>query len=263
MTIPSSEPRSPLPPADTREGIDLSIVIPAFNEAARIGPTLDAIRTFLPGSGLCAEILVVDDGSSDDTTGRVRERIPATPGLRLLSNGRNRGKGFSIRHGVCESRGSLVLLTDADLSTPIEELDRLLPAVRETGCGIAIGSRALDPSRVKIRQGRIREMLGKGFNLLVRGLTGLSIRDTQCGFKLLDRQALLPVFRMARVDRFSYDVEILYLAQRRRIRIAEVPVIWRNSPQSRVRILLDPLQMLWDLVRMIVRDRMGGYSEAP
>ena len=97
----------------------------------------------------------------------------------------------------------------------------------------------------------------------MRGLTGLSIRDTQCGFKLLDRQALLPVFRMARVDRFSYDVEILYLAQRRRIRIAEVPVIWRNSPQSRVRILLDPLQMLWDLVRMIVRDRMGGYSEAP
>jgi len=243
--------------------MDLSIVIPAFNEAARIGPTLEAIRAFLQGSGLRAEILVVDDGSSDDTAGRVRERMSDIPGLRLLSNGRNRGKGFSIRHGFCESRGTFVLLTDADLSTPIEEMDRLLHAVRQTGCGIATGSRALDPSRVKVRQGRLRETLGKGFNLAVRGLTGLPIRDTQCGFKLLDRQALLPVFRMARVDRFSYDVEILYLARRRRIRIAEIPVIWRNSPQSRVRILLDPLQMLWDLIRMILRDRMGGYSEAP
>ena len=263
MTSPPAEPRSPLPPADSRDGIDLSVVIPAFNEAARIGPTLEAIGAFLQGSGLRAEILVVDDGSSDDTAGRVRERMSDIPGLRLLSNGRNRGKGFSIRHGFCESRGTFVLLTDADLSTPIEEMDRLLPAVRQTGCGMAIGSRALDPSRVKVRQGRFRETLGKGFNRVVRGLTGLPIRDTQCGFKLLDRQALLPVFRMARVDRFSYDVEILYLARRRRIRIAEIPVIWRNSPQSRVRILLDPLQMLWDLIRMILRDRMGGYSEAP
>jgi dolichyl-phosphate beta-glucosyltransferase len=263
VTSPPADPRSPLPPGDARDGIDLSIVIPAFNEAVRIGPTLDALHAFLQNSALRAEILVVDDGSSDDTAGQVRSRLPATPALRLLSNGRNRGKGFSIRHGVCESRGALVLLTDADLSTPIEELDRLLPAVRVTGCGIAIGSRALDPSRVTLRQGRIRETLGKGFNLVVRGLTGLPIRDTQCGFKLFDRQVLLPVFRMARVDRFSYDVEILYLARRRGIRIAAIPVIWRNSPQSRVRILLDPLQMLWDLVLMVLRDRMGGYSEVP
>jgi dolichyl-phosphate beta-glucosyltransferase len=256
--FPTGPPR---PPADGREGVDLSIVIPAYNEEVRIGPTLQRIADVVPRLGLRTEVLVVDDGSSDDTVSRVSERIPVVAGLRLLKNERNRGKGYSVRHGVTESRGTLVLITDADLSTPLEEIRSLLPAVREDGYGIAIGSRALDPSRVEVRQGWLRQALGKGFNLMVRGLTGLSIRDTQCGFKLIDRRLFLPIFRSARVDGFSYDVEILYLAHRRGIRIAEIPVTWRNSPLSRVHLLLDPLRMMWDLGGIVLRERMGAYRE--
>ena len=260
-------PGDPAPsPAGSKPGSaagpELSIVIPAYNEERRIGPTLEAIAGYLARAGMAAEILVVDDGSGDGTVRCVEQLAARIPGLRLIRNDRNRGKGFSIRHGFAESRGPLVLLTDADLSAPIEELDRLLPAVRDGGHAIAVGSRAVDPSRVEIRQGWIRQTMGKGFNRIVRLLTGLAIRDTQCGFKLLRREPLIPVFRLARVDRFSYDVEILYLAHRRGMKIAEIPVRWRNSPQSKVRILSDSLQMFWDVVRIALRDRTGGYREA-
>ncbi len=260
MTTLPTLPGYPHPPESGAGGGDLSIVIPAFNEEKRIVPTLKTIGGFLVRKGWKAEVLVVDDGSSDATAERVSELAGAVPGLRLLRNGRNRGKGFSIRHGFSQSRAPLVLLTDADLSTPIEEIEKLLPAVREEGNGIAVGSRALDPSLLEVPQAWPRQTMGKGFNLIVRSLTGLSIRDTQCGFKLVDREALAPIFGMARVDRFSYDVEVLYLAHRRGIRIAEVPVIWRNSPQSRVSMLGDPLQMLWDVVKIVLRDRTGGYG---
>jgi len=261
VTTPPLSRNSSLPSAITRGGIDLSIVIPAFNEETRILPTLEAVGDYLARAGLRAEVLVVDDGSTDSTAARVSERLRALPGLRLLRNGRNRGKGFSIRHGVSESRGRLVLLTDADLSTPIQEIRSLWPAVTEHGYGIAIGSRALDPSRVEVPQGWIRRKLGNCFNLLVRAVTGLPLRDTQCGFKLLIREVFLPIFNVACVDRFAYDVEILYLAHRRGIRIAEIPVIWRNSPQTRVRVLLDPFLMLADLARIALRQGTGGYRE--
>jgi dolichyl-phosphate beta-glucosyltransferase len=215
------------------------VVIPAYNEEQRIVPTLRAIAGYFGHDPSAAEILVVDDGSGDGTVRCVERLAAEMPGLRLIRNDRNRGKGFSIRHGFAESRGALVLLTDADLSTPIEELDRLLSAVREGGYTIAVGSRAVDPSRVEVRQGWMRQTMGKGFNRIVRLLTGLAIQDTQCGFKLLRREALIPIFRMARVDRFSYDVELLYLAHRRGMAIAEIPVRWINSPHSKVRILAD------------------------
>jgi len=251
----------PTSPETGEDGIDLSIVIPAYNEERRIVPTLNAIAAYLARTATKAEILVVDDGSADGTAARVRELAAAIPGLRLLSNGRNRGKGFSIRHGFSESHAPLVLLTDADLSTPIEEIEKLTPALRDGKAGVAVGSRALAPELVEVRQGRLRQTMGKCFNLVVRTLTGLSIRDTQCGFKLIDRRRLTPVFALARIDHFSYDVEILYLAQRRGIRIAEIPVIWRNSPNSRVGILGDPLRMFIDVVRIVVRDRAGRYRE--
>lgn len=259
------EPAAPLPPAPKPDAgePELSIVIPAYNEEKRIGPTLRAVGDYLARRGRRAEILVVDDGSGDGTVRRVEQLASEIPGLRLIRNDRNRGKGFSIRHGFAQCRAELVLLTDADLSAPIEELDRLLPAVREGGNAIAVGSRAVDPARVEIRQGWLRQTMGKGFNRIVRLLTGLAIRDTQCGFKLLRREPLIPVFRMARVDRFSYDVEILYLAHRRGLGIAEIPVRWRNSPQSKVRILADSLQMFWDVVRIALRDRAGAYREKP
>jgi len=183
------------------------------------------------------------------------------PGLRLLVNPGNRGKGYSIRHGFRESRGRRVLLTDADLSTPIEEVGKLLPALERDGFGGAIGSRAVDRSTVELPQGWLRQTMGKSFNLLVRLLTGLSFRDTQCGFKLLDRKAFAPVFHMARVDRFSYDVEILMLASRQGIRVSEIPVLWRNSPQSKVSLLRDSTQMLWDIIRITLRARTGGYRD--
>lgn len=255
MTFPSHSPPPPHPLRSAGAGIDLSIVIPAYNEEKRIVPTLASIAEYLSSSPLRAEILVVDDGSTDGTAAAVSRLGGSVSGLRLLSNERNRGKGYSLRHGVFEAKGRYVLLTDADLSTPIAEIEKLLPALVREGFGAAIGSRAVDPARVEVPQAWLRRTMGKTFNLAVRLLTGLSIGDTQCGFKLLDREAFLPVFRAARVDHFSTDVEILYLAHRRGIRIAEIPVTWRNSPQSRVGFLLDPIRMLWDLVGIVLRHR--------
>jgi glycosyltransferase involved in cell wall biosynthesis len=256
-------PSDPAPgietPGDPNPAPELSVVIPAYNEEARIVPTLRSIAAYLSRTGARTEIVVVDDGSADGTRARVEELGRQVPGLRILSNQGNRGKGFSVRRGFLESRGELVLLTDADLSTPIEELERLAEPLRRGEAEIAVGSRALDPSRVEVPQGWLRQTMGKTFNRAVRLLTGLPIRDTQCGFKLLRRRAFLPIFEAARVDRFSYDVEILYLARRRGLRIAEIPVIWRNSPQSRVGILSAPLQMLTDVARIVLRERTGGY----
>jgi dolichyl-phosphate beta-glucosyltransferase len=261
VTILPSQPGRPAPRETDGGGVALSVVIPAYNEERRILPTLEAIAAYLARKDWSAEILVVDDGSTDATADLVLKSSGTLPGLRLLRNGRNRGKGYSIRHVFTESRGTLVLLTDADLSTPIEEIEKLLPAVQEEGNGIAVGSRALDLSLLEVPQGWMRQSMGRSFNLVVRLLTGLSIRDTQCGFKLLKRDLFIPIFRATRVDRFSYDVEILYLARRRGIRAAEIPVIWRNSPQSRVSIIGDPLQMLWDVVKIVLRDWTGGYRE--
>ena len=261
MTNLPSQAGRPAPRESDGGGVALSVVIPAYNEERRILPTLKAIAGYLARGNWRAEILVVDDGSADSTADLVLESSRTLPGVRLLRNGRNRGKGYSIRHGFTESRGTLVLLTDADLSTPIEEIEKLLPAVREERNGIAVGSRGLDPSTVEVPQGWMRRNMGKTFNVIVRTLTGLSIRDTQCGFKLLKRDLFVPIFKAARVDRFSYDVEILYLARRRGIEVAEIPVIWRNSPQSRVSFVRDSLQMLWDVVKIVLRDRTGGYRE--
>ncbi|HEV8375038.1 MAG TPA: dolichyl-phosphate beta-glucosyltransferase [Candidatus Polarisedimenticolia bacterium] len=246
-------------PTGAPPGPELSIVIPAYNEEERIVPTLQAIAAFLRSSALRAEVLVVDDGSRDGTARCVEQLTGAVPGLRLLRNPGNRGKGYSIRHGFRESHGRRVLLTDADLSTPIEEIDKLLPLLDAQGFGGAIGSRAVDRSTVEVRQGWQRRVMGMTFNFLVRVLTGLAYKDTQCGFKLLDRQAFTPIMRRARVDRFSYDVEILMLARLEGIRVAEVPVIWRNSPLSKVGMLRDSSQMLWDLFRMALRAKSGGY----
>jgi dolichyl-phosphate beta-glucosyltransferase len=243
----------------------LSIVIPAYNEAARIRASLQTAADYLATSAPDAEILVVDDGSADGTAALVEafaaSRPPGVPPtVRLLKNGRNRGKGYSIKHGVLLAGGDLVLTSDADFSTPIAELPLLLRPVETEGYGIAIGSRALAESRVEIHQAAWREAMGRGFNRLVRSLTGLPFRDTQCGFKLMRRQDVLPLFRAARIERFAYDVEILYLARKTGIRVAEVPVLWRNAAGSKVNPLVDPLDMLKDIVWVVLRDRLGRYG---
>jgi len=245
----------------------LSIVIPAYNEAPRIGGSLDLLSPFFLSADACrgpVEILIVDDGSVDETARIVEEfiaRLPAAaPAFRLLRNGRNRGKGYSIKHGVLSATGTFLLVSDADFSTPIEELPRLLAKIEENECDIVIGSRGLPESRVEIRQAAWRQMLGRTFNRIVRALSGLPFHDTQCGFKVMRREAVLPLFRAARVERFAYDVEILFLAQKARLRIIEEPVIWRNALGSKVNPVTDSLDMLKDVVRIAIRDRRGAYG---
>lgn len=211
----------------------LTLVVPAFNEEKRLPVSLARIADWLGsrGPGLAVEVLVVDDGSSDRTAA-VAEKTAAGLGLdaRVIRLPENRGKGAAVRAGALEAGGGHVLVTDADLSTPIEEVEKLLAA----GAPVAIGSRAVDATLVKQRQSLFRVASGKLFNLVVRLLVVSGIRDTQCGFKLFTRDAAREVFSRASVDRFAFDVEALLLARRLGYRIAEVPVLWFNSPDTRV-----------------------------
>lgn len=233
----------------------LSIVIPAFNEERRLGATLDAVLAHVDAR---AEVIVVDDGSRDGTAALVRERSALDPRVRLVALERNSGKGAAVRAGFLAARGDLVLFSDADNSTPIGELEKLRAAI-DGGADVAIGSRALPGSDVRVKQHVLRQRMGETFNLLVRALGGLDVADSQCGFKLFRRETALPVFERQTLDGFAFDVEILYLAGRRGLRVAEVPVTWINSPDSRVNILRDPLLMLRDVLRVRWNDLRGRY----
>lgn len=224
----------------------LTIVIPAYNEQLRLPATLDIIARYAAASGRCAEILVVDDGSTDGTAGVVERSEGAIPGLRLIRNPGNRGKGYAVRHGMLAAQGEWILFTDADLSTPIEELEKLFDAARAENAAVVIGSRALRRELIEIRQPLGRELSGRMFNLLMRGLTGLNIHDTQCGFKLYRRDAAEAIFRRQILDGFSFDVEDLVIANRHGFKVAEVPVRWRNAEGTRVR-LVNGLQAFGDL----------------
>jgi dolichyl-phosphate beta-glucosyltransferase len=234
----------------------LSVVIPAYNEAERLPPTLLAVRRFLDAGRRPYEILVVDDGSRDATAARAREA--GGPGLSVLVNEKNRGKGHAVRRGMLAAAGQLRLMTDADLSTPIELLPRLLARLDE-GHDIAIGSRALPDSRVEVRQPFYRESLGRFFNLLVRLLALPGLRDTQCGFKLFTAEAARVAFAPARLHGFSFDVETLYIARRRGLKIAEVPVTWRNDAATRVGLGRGAAAFL-DLVRIRAHALAGHYD---
>jgi dolichyl-phosphate beta-glucosyltransferase len=250
-----------------KQPIWLSIVIPAYNEAGRIRESLERLEAWLAGPGRLpgpAEVVVVDDGSRDATAALVESLAAAVPPgaapLRLLGNGINRGKGYSIKHGVLLSAGTHVLVSDADFSTPIEELPSLLDPVAAGACDLAIGSRGLAGARVEVRQPFWREGMGRTFNRIVRALTGLPYSDTQCGFKVMRREAVLPLFRAARIERFAWDVEILYLAARAGLAVREIPVRWRNAPGSKVHPVRDSLNMLKDVAWIRWRDHRGGYG---
>ncbi len=236
----------------------LSVVIPAYNEEQRLGQSLERIFAYLEGRDLQAEVLVVDDGSSDATATLAAKHLGRRG--RVVSNPENRGKGYSVRRGVLAARGRWVLLTDADLSSPIEEYDRLAQAARDHDLDVAIGSRGLADSQIEIRQHPVRQLMGKTFNKLIRGLTGLPFHDTQCGFKLMDRRRARPLFEMMVVDRFAFDVEFLFLCVRFGLRVREVPVVWRNAPGSKVSLFADPLNMLADVIRVRWRFRRGLYN---
>jgi dolichyl-phosphate beta-glucosyltransferase len=235
------------------------VVIPAYNEAGRLPPTLAAIRRFLDGWGRPYEIVVVDDGSTDDTVERARQA--GGPVVTVLSNGRNRGKGHSVRRGMLAATGDVRLMCDADLSTPIEEFPRLLSRL-DDGHDVAIGSRALPESKVEVRQPLYRESLGRLFNRLVRFLFLSGLHDTQCGFKLFTASAARLSFEPARLDGFSFDVESLFIAKRRGLKIAEVAVTWRNDAASRVGMGRGALAF-FDLLRIRVNDLAGRYDAPP
>jgi dolichyl-phosphate beta-glucosyltransferase len=231
--------------------VTATLVVPAYNESNRIENCVRSATRWArtrPG-GLDWEVILVDDGSTDDTVDRAR-RFAAEESLdlRVVSYGANRGKGAAIRAGVLASSGDPILVSDTDLSTPLSEWTKL--AERLPTHPVAIGSRALEQALIRKRQPFYRQFMGRTFNRFVRLLTVRGIGDTQCGFKLFRADVAKDLFSAARIDRFAYDVEILYLAQRRGIPIAEVPVVWINSPESKVAVVRDSLRMLWDLFRI-------------
>lgn len=234
----------------------VSIVIPAHNEAMRLPPTLGRILEYARANrGCIEEILVVDDGSRDDTSGVVRRFATTEVPVRVIRYSENAGKGYAIRRGVLAAEAPLILLTDADLSTPIEEMEKLRAAM--PGHDMVIGSRAIDESLVKRKQAWHRQQMGRTFNRLVRRITHVPFHDTQCGFKLLERESARKIFQCAIIDRFAFDVEMIVLASQFGMKIAEVPVLWFNSPDSRVHIFRDSAGMLKDVIR--VRRLHGPY----
>jgi len=242
----------------------ISVVIPAYNEEARLLPTLDRIAEYLSTAGFeMAEILVVDDGSKDSTAEIARQagtRLER-PGLslRVISNPGNRGKGYAVRNGMLNSTGDWVLFSDADLSAPIEEFDKLWAAVVHDGCDIAIGSRALDRSLIGERQPLFRELSGKFFNLVVRIVTRLPFADTQCGFKLFSRKAVETVVNKQLVERFGFDVEQLYLARHFGFKIKEVPVRWNDVEGTTVSTLAG-ISAFVDIARVRWNSMTGKYD---
>ena len=232
---------------------ELSVVIPAFNEAGRLPRTLERVTAFLRERTRSYEVLVADDGSTDETARKAREA-----GATVLRDDHNRGKGHAVRRGMLAARGRRRLMTDADLSTPIEELPRFLARMDE-GFDVVIGSRALPGSTIEVHQPWFRENVGRVYNLFVRALALPGLRDTQCGFKLWSARAAREAFSAARLDGFSFDVEALYVARKRGYRIAEIPVVWRNDAASRVG-LGGGSRAFPDLLRIRWHDWTGRYE---
>jgi len=240
---------------------ELSIVIPAYNEEKRLPRALAQISEYFTDQGKApgaVEILVVDDGSTDATAAVAEEWSRRIPGLHVLSNGQNRGKGYSVRHGMLEARGRIALFTDADLSSPIEELPKLLAAI-SAGNEVAIGSRALDRSLIETHQSPYREFAGIVFNGFVRLFTGLRFHDTQCGFKAFVVEPSRVVFQQQRIERFGFDPEVLFLAKRHGLRSAEIPVRWAHDPATKVHVVRDSLLMFGDLIYIRWNWLLGRY----
>jgi dolichyl-phosphate beta-glucosyltransferase len=238
---------------------DLTIVIPAYNEEARLEPTLRAYLDYCRTTRRSAELIVVDDGSRDGTSQVVDHLTETYPELRLIRLAENRGKGYAVRSGVVNARGKLILFADADGATPIAELDRLEQAIAE-GADIAIGSRALDGTGVRVKARVYRRVIGRAFHLLVGSLTVRGIRDTQCGFKLFREPVAHELFSRMRMNGFSFDVEVLMMAQRSGHRITEVPVNWSHQPGSKVNLVLDSARMARDLFIIRGRYLRGEYA---
>jgi len=238
---------------------DYSIVIAAYNEAARIAATLDRVLAYVTERDWKAEIVVVNDGSIDDTAAVVRPYIHKHSALRLLENPGNRGKGYSIRNGILHARGKLLLFSDADLSSPIEESAKLFAALNN-GSDLAIGSRWLQSELQTQRQPLYRQLFGRVFNLMLRLILGLKFKDTQCGFKAFTREAAQKIFPLQTIERWGFDPELLFLAKRFQMKVAEVPVAWGHSAGTRISPLRDGLRMFLEMLTIRWNSLSGKYN---
>ncbi len=235
-------------------------MIPAYNEENRLPATLARLVSYLETTQLGeTEVLIVDDGSRDGTAALVEDFSQICPSVRLVRNPGNRGKGYAVRNGMLTAQGDWILFSDADLSAPIEEVEKLIAAVREQKADGAIGSRALNRKLVTVHQSAFREYSGRFFNLVMRLITGLPFADTQCGFKLFRRDAAHEVFRRVRIPGFGFDVEALFIAQRLRYKVVEVPVRWANAEGTKV-TMLNGLQAFTDLLVVRIHQLRGHYD---
>jgi glycosyltransferase involved in cell wall biosynthesis len=241
---------------------DYSIVIPAYNESARIAPTLDRVLAYIQRQGWEAEIVVVNDGSRDDTAEIVRDYADGSATVRLVENPGNRGKGYSVRNGVLHAKGAVVLFTDADLSSPIEEAAKLFDSIHR-GNDIAIGSRWLRSDLQTTRQSILRQVLGRVFNLALRVVLGLGFKDTQCGFKAFKQQAARDIFARQVIQRWGFDPEILFLARQSGYRTEEIPVAWAHDGRSKINPLSDGMSMVMDMFRIRWNSISGKYDCSP
>ncbi|MBI4262283.1 glycosyltransferase family 2 protein [Candidatus Uhrbacteria bacterium] len=239
----------------------LSIIIPSYNEEKRLGSTLRAVQHYVEENKINAEIIVVDDGSTDRTCDVVKACQKSTPYLSLVQLGTNKGKGAAVKKGVAVARGEFILFTDADNSTPIQELRKLTDALHASGADIIIGSRYLKDDSVKIMQPTYRVCLGRFGNFLIRTFLLDGISDTQCGFKLFRSRVAKDIFSLQRVHRFGFDMEVLMIAKHHGYTILEVPVHWFNSADSRLRPLRDSLITLKDLVSTKFNCLLGRYNK--
>ncbi len=236
-----------------------SIVIPAYNEQARIDATMREVVGCIRSRQWNAEVIVVNDGSTDSTAAQVLRFAQSNPEVRLLDNPGNHGKGYSVRHGLLKAQGEIVMFTDADLSAPIAEAELLFAAIRN-GADIAIGSRWLNRDLQVHRQPLYRQFFGRCFNLVTRTVMGLSFRDTQCGFKAFTRAAAQTVFQLQTIEGWGFDPEILFIANQRGLRVEEVPVSWHHDERSRISYLRDGLQMLREMAIIRWNALLGRYN---
>jgi glycosyltransferase involved in cell wall biosynthesis len=241
-------------------GPKYSIVIPAYNESARLPATLASVMSCIRARGWQAEVLVVNDGSTDATANVVQAFAQTAPEIRLIENPGNRGKGYSVRAGMLHARGEVVLFTDSDLSAPIEEAERLFAAIQE-GADIAIGSRWLESGRQTQRQPLYRQFFGRCFNAVTRAVMRLPFADTQCGLKAFTREAAQTIFQLQTIDRWGFDPEILFIALKRGYWIIEVPVSWAHDERTRMSYLRDGIRMLQEIAQIRWNAFRGLYNK--
>jgi dolichyl-phosphate beta-glucosyltransferase len=236
-----------------------SIVLPAYNESERIASSLDKILAHAEKLGWQLEVIVVNDGSTDTTPRIVHSYAEKHPRLRLLNNPGNRGKGYSVRHGMLHASGEVLLFSDADLSSPIEEAEKLFAAIRE-GSDIAIGSRWLKSELQVRRQPLHRQLFGRIYNLMLRVVLGLNFKDTQCGFKAFTREAAQTIFQSQQIERWGFDPELLYLAKKCGFSVQEVPVTWSHREGTRLNPFRDGIRMFGEMLRIRWNVLRGKYT---